>query len=48
MGGRTLDQFNSRQQARTKNLKNVKTSVPKDADDQPDNFNERETRPADR
>jgi len=45
MGGRTLDQFNSRQKARTKKMKDPKDSSSNSQDKEPDDFIKKNTPP---
>lgn len=45
MGGRTLDQFNSRQQARARKNKSAKDFVPKSKEQETDDIIEKNTPP---
>ncbi|BBB92111.1 MAG TPA: hypothetical protein PKA28_05440 [Methylomusa anaerophila] len=46
MGGRTLDQFYSRQQARAKKVKNSKDTSAKDPDNKQEKLYDQQPRPA--
>jgi hypothetical protein len=45
MGGKTLDQFNSRQQAKNKSQKETKNASPNSPDQEKDSLKVRDTRP---
>jgi len=45
MGGKTFDQFTSRQQARTKKMTHTKGSDSKNQDDEPDKTKPRDPQP---